>query len=99
MLGEGMCKHEGFIYGTSETHYWQQGHSTERDFIYVTTQRLNRSQLAALSEDVGKDRTLLICCSAFRVAQDAFENLTLKKIPNAVLKRCEWGRDDYSLRI
>jgi len=26
-------------------------------------------------------------------------NLTLKKIPKAVLHRCEWGKDDYSLAI
>jgi len=99
MLAEAMCKHEGFTFKPSDVHFWQHGHSTERDFIYVTTQRLNRAQLAALSEEVGPDRTLLICCSAFRVDPDAFQNLTLKKIPNTVLKRCEWGRDDYSLRI
>lgn len=30
---------------------------------------------------------------------DAFPNLTLKKIPKAVMARCEWGKDDYSLRV
>lgn len=25
--------------------------------------------------------------------------MTLKRIPAAVLHTCEWGRDDYSLRI
>jgi adenine-specific DNA-methyltransferase len=25
--------------------------------------------------------------------------LTVKKIPRAVLARCEWGHDDYSLRV
>jgi adenine-specific DNA-methyltransferase len=30
---------------------------------------------------------------------DQWPNLTLKKIPNAVKDRCEWGRDDYSLSI
>jgi len=28
-----------------------------------------------------------------------FQNLTVKKIPNAVLSRCEWGHDDYSLKV
>ena len=37
MLAEAVCKLEGFIYAPSDTVYWQQGHSTERDFIYVTT--------------------------------------------------------------
>jgi adenine-specific DNA-methyltransferase len=36
-MAEALCKIEGFTYAPSETIYWQQGHSTERDFIYVTT--------------------------------------------------------------
>ena len=94
-----MCKLMGFMYAPSETIYWQHGHSTERDFIYVTTQTLTRDQLANLSGEVGERRSLLICCGAFRVKPDAFPNLTLKKIPKAVLGRCEWGKDDYSLRV
>ena len=42
---------------------------------------------------------VLVCCSAFCVRRDAFANLTLKKVPKAVLKRCEWGHDDYSLSV
>ena len=26
-------------------------------------------------------------------------NLTVKKIPNHVKRRCEWGHDDYSLNV
>jgi adenine-specific DNA-methyltransferase len=37
--------------------------------------------------------------SAFHVKPDAFPNLTLKKIPKAVLRICEWDRDDYSLEV
>ena len=99
MLAEAMCKHEGFTYAPSDSVYWQHGQSTERDFIFVTTQTLGREQLAQLSEEVGTDRSLLICCAAFRVNPDEFANLTIKKIPQAVLHRCEWGRDDYSLSV
>jgi len=99
MLSEAVCKLEGFTYAPSETVYWQHGHSTETDFLYVTTQSLNRMQLEAIAEEVGPNRSLLVCCSAFRCKPDAFANLTLKKIPKAVMTRCEWGRDDYSLKI
>ncbi len=40
-----------------------------------------------------------ICCSAFLGNARQFENLTVKKIPKAVLGKCEWGHDDYSLQI
>ena len=41
MLAQAVCKLEGFVYAPSDTVYWQHGHSTERDFIYVTTQKLS----------------------------------------------------------
>ena len=48
---------------------------------------------------VGPDRTLLVLCTAFRAKPDRHPNLTVKKIPKAVLSRCGWGKDDYSLRV
>lgn len=99
MLAEAACKLEGFTYAPSDALYWQHGHSTERDFIYVTTQNLTADQLNALSEGVGSERTLLVLCSAFRGKADRWPNLTVKKIPKQVLYRCEWGHDDYSLKV
>ncbi len=99
MLSQALCKLEGFTYAPSDTHYWQQGRSTETDFLYVTTQTLNAQMLQALSDEVGEGRTLLICCSAFMGSADRYPNLTLKKIPKAVMSKCEWGHDDYSLNV
>lgn len=99
MLAEALCKLEGFTYAPSDAVYWQQGHSTEGDFIYVTTQTLSHEQLQQLSEEVGRDRSLLVLCSAFRGNPDHWPNLTVKKIPNHIRARCEWGRDDYSLNV
>ena len=69
------------------------------DFIYVTTQSLTHDALKKLADEVGPDRTLLVCCKAFSAREAAFPNLTIKKIPQTVLSKCEWGRDDYSLRL
>ena len=99
MLAEALCKLEGFTYAPSDSVYWQHGHSTERDFVYVTTASLTHEQLQQLSDEVGPDRTLLVLCTAFRAKADAYPNLTVKKIPKQVLSRCEWGHDDYSLQV
>lgn len=99
MLAEALCKLEGFTYAPSDAIYWQHGHSTERDFVYVTTAHLTHDQLQQLSDEVGTDRTLLVLCTAFRARADQFSNLTVKKIPKAVLSRCEYGHDDYSLQV
>ncbi|MDX9943436.1 MAG: site-specific DNA-methyltransferase [Azonexus sp.] len=99
MLAEALCKLEGFTYAPSDAVYWQHGHSTERDFIYVTTASLTHEQLQQLAHEVGPERSLLVLCTAFRAKVDAYPNLTVKKIPRQVLSRCEWGHDDYSLQV
>jgi adenine-specific DNA-methyltransferase len=99
MLAQALCKLEGFTYAPSPDVYWQQGHSSERDFLYVTTQTLGPNELAALSEEAGDSRSLLVLCSAFRGNQDHWPYLTVRKIPNHVRARCEWGHDDYSLNV
>lgn len=98
-LAAAICKLEGFTYAPSDVHYWQHGFSTETDFIYVTTQTLNADQLQALADEVGEEKSLLVCCSAFKGDSNRYPNLTLKKIPKMVLAKCEWGKDDYSLNV
>lgn len=99
LLAEAVCKLEGFTYAPSDLVYWQHGYSTERDFIYVTTQNLSADQLQDVSDEVGSERTLLVLCAAFRGKGDRWANLTIKKLPKHVLSRCEWGKDDYSLNV
>lgn len=98
-LSQALCKLEGFTYAPSDTIFWQHGHSTETDFIYVTTQSLTSEQLQDLNDQVGPERSLLVLCSSFKGDADRFASLTVKKIPRAVLSKCEWGHDDYSLNV
>lgn len=84
---------EGFSDAPSDTVYWQHGRSTERDFIYVTTANVSHAQLEQLSEEVAPQRSLLVICSAFRGRKEGYPNLTVRKIPKAILSRCEWGKD------
>jgi adenine-specific DNA-methyltransferase len=99
MLAEAMCKLMGFTYFPSQTHYWNQGYSSESDHIYVTTNHLNYDQLNAINQELREDQSLLICCKAYHVDPDQFPKITITKIPQAVLHQCEWGHDDYSLNV
>jgi adenine-specific DNA-methyltransferase len=100
-LAQAMCKQLGFTYAPSEdpAEWWRHGQSTERDFIYVTTQCLTRAALKLLSMEVGPDRSLQVCAPAFSGDVEDLQNLTCKKIPASILKKCDWGRDDYSLNV
>jgi len=99
MLAEAMCKHEGFTYNPDPEVFWKQGQSTENDFIYTTTQLVTQQMVEGIVEQMKENETLLICCKAFNVNIDDFPQVTIKKIPQAILNKCEFGRDDYSLKI
>ena len=81
MLAEAVCKLEGFIYAPSDTVYWQHGYSTERDFIYVTTQTLRHDQLQQLSDEVGEHRSLLVMCAAFRGKPERIRTSPSRRFP------------------
>lgn len=100
MLAAAMAKQEGFTYEPSAEHYWKQGYSHESDYIYTTTQFMTVEGLAAIAEQMKEGESLLVCCTAFqKECRSAFPNITIKKIPQMLLGRCEFAHDDYSLNI
>lgn len=100
MLAAAMAKHEGFKYEPHESLYWKQGQSSERDFVFTTTQFITLEVLDAIHEEMRPDESLLICCKAFsKGCKDRYPNITIKKIPHMLLGRCEFGKEDYSLNI
>ncbi len=100
MLAAAMAKHEGFFYDPDETLYWKQGRSTEKDYIFTTTNFITVEYLDGIHEEMAPGESLLLCCKSYQEAcADRYPNITVKKIPNMLLGRCEFGRDDYSLNI
>jgi len=100
MLAAAMAKQEGFRYQPHESIYWKQGKSSEKDFIFTTTQFVTVEMLNRLHDEMQPDESLLICCRSFKQeCEGRFANLTIKKIPQMLLGRCEFGKNDYSLNI
>jgi len=100
MLAAAMAKHEGFKYSPHEEIYWKQGQSTEQDYIFTTTQFVTVEMLDRIAAEMGESESLLVCCRKFSSkCKSRFENITIKKIPNMLMGRCEFGKDDYSLNI
>lgn len=100
MLAAAMAKQEGFTYEPSAEHYWKQGYSHESDYIYTTTQFMTVEGLASIKEQMKAEESLLVCCTAFQPeCKRAFANITIKKIPQMLLGRCEFNKNDYSLNI
>lgn len=98
MLAEAMCKLMGYKYAPDKETYWKQGYSSEKNFIFTTTMNVEEQLLAEMSQALG-DGNLLICCGAFTGNKTAYDNITIKKIPQAILKKCQWGSAGYPLPI
>lgn len=98
MLAEAMCKILDYHYQPDPSVYWKQGYSSEKSFIFTTTASLQETSLDKIAEEIG-DNNLLICCSAFSGNPKAHSNISVKKIPAAILKKCEWGMEGYPLNL
>lgn len=100
MLAAAMAKQEGFRYSPDENNYWKQGFSSEKDFIFTTTQFITIQMLDRLAEELQPGESLLVCCKSFaKSGVNRHSNITIKKIPQILLGRCEFGKDDYSMNI
>ena len=100
MLAAAMAKQEGYKYQPHESTYWKQGQSSEQDFIFTTTQFLTIEALDSIRDEMQPGETLMICCKSFqKECKGKYGNITIKKIPQMLLGRCEYGKEDYSLNI
>lgn len=100
MLVAAVTKVNGYFYAPDPEIFWKQGYSQDNSFIYVTTQYLTASMLDSLAKEVDAFESLLICTPAFDVGLNKrYDNITVKKIPQSVLDKCEYGVDNYNLNI
>lgn len=100
MLAEAMCLHHGFKYIKDQDSFYKQGYSTEKDFIYTTTNYVTIQYLDMLHECMNDDESLIICCKSFdEECIMKYNNITVEKIPQSILKKYEFGDVDYTLNI
>lgn len=100
MLAEAMAKQEGYQFSPDEENIYKQGYSTEKDFIFTTTQFLSIELLDKIYSKLKGDESLLICATHFEEGTGGrYDNITVKKIPQMLLNRCEFGKLEYNLNI
>lgn len=100
MLVAAVAKLNGFAYAPDSEVFWKQGKSQDNSYIYVTTQYLTAAQLDDIARDLSEYEKLLICAPAFDLGLGKrYENIDVRKIPQSVLSKCEYGVDNYNLNI
>ena len=96
MLVEATCKLFGYQYIQKPEIYWKQGISNETSFIYITTRTITEEFLEKLSIDI-EGNHLLICCGAYVGTKKDYGNITIKKIPEELLKKYTFENKNYDL--
>lgn len=100
MLAAAVALHEGFVYQPDKKIFWKQSVGTENSFLFVTTRHLNSSYLDSIKDMMEDGEYLIIACNSFDSGLDkAYDNITIKKISQMLLGRCEFGKTDYNLNI
>lgn len=100
MLAAAVAKLNGFAYAPDPEVFWKQGKNVENSYIYVTTQYLTARELDDIARDLPEYERLLICAPAFDIGLGKrYENIDVRKIPQSVLNKCEFGADNYNLNI
>ena len=100
MLAASVALHEGFQYQPDENLFWKQSAGNENSYLFVTTHHLNGTYLDSIKDTMQEDEYLIIACKSFDSGIDkAYDNIVIKKIPQMLLSRCEFGKDDYALNI
>lgn len=72
----------------------------ENSYLFVTTRHLNSIYLDSIKDTMEDGEYLIIACRSFdRGLDKAYDNIAVKKIPQMLLERCEFGKTDYNLNI
>lgn len=100
MLAAAVALHEGFHYQPDGELFWKQSVGNENSYLFVTTRHLNSTYLDSIKDTMEEGEYLIIACSSFdRGLDKAYDNIAVKKIPQMLLERCEFGKTDYNLNI
>ncbi len=100
MLAAGVALHEGFTYQPDSTLFWKQAVGNESSYLFVTTRHLTAEYLDSIKSTMEEGEYLIIACRSFDAGLDkVYDNITIKKIPQMLLSRCEFGKTDYNLNI
>ena len=100
MLASAVALHEGFTYQPDEEQFWKQAYGSENSYLFVTTRYVSKEYLSAIHSNMAGTDYLIIACRSFEDGvEKQYPNITVKKIPQMLLDRCEFGKENYNLNI
>ena len=99
MLAAAVAKHEGYFYNPDSSVFWKQSNNKGNSYLFVTTNHVDSRIVETIKADMKEDEFVLIVCKSFDSNCNGYKNIVIKKIPQSLLKNCEFGVDNYNLNI
>lgn len=100
MLASAVALHEGFKYQPSEELFWKQSQNNENSYLFVTTRHIDSAYLDSIKDTMDESEYLIIACKSYdKSIEYKYPNIKIKKIPQMLLDKCEFGVNDYNLNI
>jgi len=95
-----MCKLMNYTFSPDPKNYWKQGKGQGNNSIYVTTQMLSVAIVQQIAQHLTANEALLICPKKFEHGCEKVDvRITIKKIPQSILKACHYGKKEYLLPV
>jgi adenine-specific DNA-methyltransferase len=100
MLAAAVSKLCGYRFAPREGNPYIHGVNNVGGFLFVTTQYITAPLLGEIAKNFSDTQSLVICASAFQIGiKNNFPNIKLRKIPQSVLSKCEYGAENYNLNV
>ena len=100
MLASAIALHEGFEYSPSLESFWKQSKANENSYLFVTTRHVTSNLLDSIIATMKEEEFLIIACTSFdSEIKNYSKNIILKKIPQMLLRKCDFGKENYNLNI
>lgn len=100
MLASAIALHEGFEYSPSLEYFWKQSKANENSYLFVTTRHVTSQLIDSIIPTMNEEEFLIIACTSFdSEIKNYNKNIILKKIPQMLLKKFDFGKENYNLNI
>lgn len=102
MLAAAVALHEGYEYAPDAQVFWKQAKSETggKSWLFTTTRHVSSQYLASIAQDMEEGEFLVVVCKSYDSgAANAYPCIKVKKIPQSLLKKCEFGKESYALNV
>ncbi len=99
-LAAAVALHEGYTYAPDKDCFWKQAVGSEKSYLFTTTRTITMPYLDSIAHSMKQGEFLTIMATSFSPELvKAYKNITIKNIPETLLKKCTFGVDNYDLPI